>query len=195
MAVHFRRLCGVALCDLDDPDRAAAELDESLAMGLRLVWIPARASAGRAPGHPLHDRFWARLAEAGVPFVLHVGSGPLGIGDEWMNDGRAPGHVDASVHWRSNDPRLPRVAYAGAGFSVPAKTVVTYPPLMTPLRPAVTVPVPLGLSPAKVVNVPVSLIAAQKFPLPTAKIWTCRLIESFAHALPWTPESKSFVSP
>ena len=84
------RLCGVALCDLDDPDRAAAELDESLAMGLRLVWIPARAPGGRAPGHPLHDRFWACLAEAGVPFVLHVGSGPLGIGDEWMNDGRAP---------------------------------------------------------------------------------------------------------
>ncbi len=35
-------------------------------------------------------RFWARLAERGVPFVLHVGSGPLGIGDAWLHDGRPP---------------------------------------------------------------------------------------------------------
>ena len=82
------RLSGVALCDLDDPERSIAELDAALEMGLRLVWIPARAPGGRAPGHTLHDPFWARLAEAGVPFVLHVGSGPLPIDEPWMNDGR-----------------------------------------------------------------------------------------------------------
>lgn len=27
------------------------------------------------------------LAERGVPFILHVGSSPLNIADEWMNDG------------------------------------------------------------------------------------------------------------
>lgn len=85
-----RRLSGVALCDLDDVDRAMAELDAALDMGLGSVWIPARAPGGRAPGHPTHDRFWARLAERGVPFVLHVGSGPLQIGAAWMDDGRAP---------------------------------------------------------------------------------------------------------
>ena len=85
-----RRLHGVALCDLDDVDRALAELDAALALGLRLVWIPARAPGGRAPGHPIHDPFWARLAEHRVPFVLHVGSGPLQIGEEWMDDGRPP---------------------------------------------------------------------------------------------------------
>ena len=85
------RLHGVALCDLDDPARALAELDAALDLGLRLVWIPARAPGGRAPGHPAHHPFWARLAERRVPFVLHVGSGPLPIGDAWMDDGREPG--------------------------------------------------------------------------------------------------------
>ena len=67
---------------------ATAELDAALDLGLRLVWIPARAPGSRAPGHPLHDPFWTRLAERRVPFVLHVGSGPLAIGDAWMDDGR-----------------------------------------------------------------------------------------------------------
>ena len=84
------RLLGVGICDLDDPARSLAELDAALALGLREIWIPARAPGGRAPGHPDHDPFWARLAEHGVPFVLHVGSGPLPIGAEWMDDGRPP---------------------------------------------------------------------------------------------------------
>ena len=85
------RLHGVALGDLDsigdDADRSLTELDAALDLGLREVWIPARAPGGRAPGHAAHDPFWARLAERGVPFVLHVGSGPLPIGDAWMDDG------------------------------------------------------------------------------------------------------------
>ncbi|MEZ5229389.1 MAG: amidohydrolase family protein [Acidimicrobiales bacterium] len=84
------RLHGVALCDLDDAERSLVELDAAMAMGLRLVWIPARAPGGSAPGHPRNERFWARLAECGMPFVLHVGSGPLSIGSSWMDDGRLP---------------------------------------------------------------------------------------------------------
>lgn len=84
------RLLGVAMCDLDDLDRALPVLDEALDLGLREVWLPARAPGGRSPGHVDHDPFWARLAERGVPFVLHVGSGPLGIGDEWLDNGRPP---------------------------------------------------------------------------------------------------------
>jgi len=84
------RLLGVALCDLDEPERALAELEFALELGLREVWIPARAPGGVSPGHNKHDRFWACLAERRVPFVLHVGSGPLQIDDVWRNNGRAP---------------------------------------------------------------------------------------------------------
>jgi predicted TIM-barrel fold metal-dependent hydrolase len=83
------RLHGVALCDLDD-EGSLTELEAALDLGLREVWIPARAPGGRSPGHPDHDAFWARLADAGVPFVLHVGSGPLPIGDQWVDDGAPP---------------------------------------------------------------------------------------------------------
>ena len=82
------RLHGVAICDLDEPDRSVAELDAAMDMGLGLMWLPARAPGGRAPGHPDHEAFWSRLAERGVPFVLHVGSGRLPIGSDWINDGR-----------------------------------------------------------------------------------------------------------
>jgi hypothetical protein len=83
-----RRLTGVALCDLDGGEQSLAELDAALDLGLGQIWIPARAPAGRSPGHSEHDAFWARLAERAVPFVLHVGSGAFSVGDAWMDDGR-----------------------------------------------------------------------------------------------------------
>jgi predicted TIM-barrel fold metal-dependent hydrolase len=90
-----RRLTGVALCDLDDPEKSLGELDAALELGLGQVWIPARAPGSHSPGHPRNDPFWARLAERGVPFVLHVGSGPFSIGEEWMDDGRSDRAAEA----------------------------------------------------------------------------------------------------
>jgi uncharacterized protein len=86
---HDRRLCGVALCDLDGGAQSLAELDAALELGLGQVWIPARAPAGHSPGHSQHEAFWARLAERGVPFVLHVGSGAFSIGEAWLDDGKS----------------------------------------------------------------------------------------------------------
>jgi predicted TIM-barrel fold metal-dependent hydrolase len=88
------RLCGVALCDLDDPARAEQTLDAALALGLGPIWLPARAPAGRPPGHARNDWFWSALAERGVPFVLHVGSAPLSIEKEWTSEDDAPPQAD-----------------------------------------------------------------------------------------------------
>lgn len=88
------RLMGVAMVPLQDVDRAVAEIDAVIETGLATVWIPADAPGGRSPGHPDHDPIWARLQEAGLPFTLHVGSAPLTIDDEWMNDGK-PNTVSA----------------------------------------------------------------------------------------------------
>jgi len=83
-----KRLMGVALLPLDVTVLALQELENIIRLGLKAAWIPHRPCGGRSPGHTDLDPVWARLAEAGIPFVLHVGGNPLQIGPEWMNTGR-----------------------------------------------------------------------------------------------------------
>jgi predicted TIM-barrel fold metal-dependent hydrolase len=82
------RLLPVALLSLDDPERAAAELDVAIELGCRGIWIPAGPCGGRSPGHDDLDPIWARMADAGVPFLLHVGGQAIQIRSEYMNTGR-----------------------------------------------------------------------------------------------------------
>jgi uncharacterized protein len=82
------RLLGVAAIPLDDPEAAVAEVDHALELGLKAVWIPHRPAGGRSPGHDDLDPFWAKIAEAGLPALLHVGGAPLQLSSAWMNTGR-----------------------------------------------------------------------------------------------------------
>lgn len=82
------RLLPVAVLPLDDPALAAAELEHALELGAQGVWVPAGPCGGRSPGHDELDPIWARLAEAGIPFLLHVGAQPIQIRPEYMNTGR-----------------------------------------------------------------------------------------------------------
>ncbi|HEY8616856.1 amidohydrolase family protein [Phenylobacterium sp.] len=68
------RLIAVGVVPLDDPARAEAEIDFALKAGCGAIWIPAAPAGEVSPGHPDLDRVWARLAEAGAPFMLHVGA-------------------------------------------------------------------------------------------------------------------------
>jgi len=81
-------LIGVGATALDDVDTAVAELDHIIQLGLGAVWIPHRPAGGRSPGHDDLDRFWAKLAESGLPALLHVGGASLQLSPEWMNNGR-----------------------------------------------------------------------------------------------------------
>ncbi|MFI4933617.1 MAG: amidohydrolase family protein [Caulobacterales bacterium] len=84
------RLLGVAVVPLDDPDLAMTELEAALAAGLKAIWVPHRPCGERSPGHVDLDPFWARLAQSGTPFVLHVGGAPLQMAKAWMNNGKPP---------------------------------------------------------------------------------------------------------
>jgi uncharacterized protein len=83
-----QRMIGVAAIPLDDPDTAVAEIDHVVALGLGAVWVPHRLAGGASPGHDRLDRFWAKLAESGLPAVLHVGGVDLQVEAGWMDTGR-----------------------------------------------------------------------------------------------------------
>jgi predicted TIM-barrel fold metal-dependent hydrolase len=84
------RLLAVALVPLTDPDRAAAELEACLADGVAAVHVTHDPPPEFSHTHPVYDGVWGRLAEAGVPFVLHVGGSRRGIGRTLHNNGLAP---------------------------------------------------------------------------------------------------------
>ncbi|MDH3685352.1 MAG: amidohydrolase [Myxococcales bacterium] len=75
------RLLPVAMIPLGDPERALAELDEALRLGIAAVQVPSDPPGGHqkgfSPAHVELDPFWARLAEARVPAILHIGGGRL----------------------------------------------------------------------------------------------------------------------
>lgn len=71
------RLLPVGFLSLRDPERALVELDAALEAGVKALWVPSDAPGDFSPAHVSVEPVWARLAEAGVPFVLHVGGGRL----------------------------------------------------------------------------------------------------------------------
>ncbi|MEM1436892.1 MAG: amidohydrolase family protein [Pseudomonadota bacterium] len=87
---HDDRLMPVGVVPLDSPEHAIAELDAALELGMQSIWVPHRAPIGMSPGHVDLEPFWARLAESGTPFLLHVGGSPLQSLKAWSNNGRAP---------------------------------------------------------------------------------------------------------
>jgi uncharacterized protein len=82
-----RRLIGVAMVPLDDPELALKEIARAAELGLGAIWIAADPPGGRSPGHAALEPIWKALAERRLPFILHVGSAALRIPEEWMNDG------------------------------------------------------------------------------------------------------------
>lgn len=82
------RMIGVAAIPLDRPELALEELERVIELGLGAVWVPHRLAGDSSPGHDRLDPFWARLAEARLPGVLHVGGVNLQVRPGWMDTGR-----------------------------------------------------------------------------------------------------------
>ncbi len=82
------RLCAVGMASLTDIDRGLACLDRALELGCDAIWISHTPAGGRSPAHVDNDPFWARLQEAGRPFVNHIGFGPNTIDAAYHTTGR-----------------------------------------------------------------------------------------------------------
>lgn len=84
---HDPRLKAVGFLPLHDPALAVDVLAEALDEGVAAVWIPSDAPGDFSPAHVDIEPVWASLADAGVPFVLHVGGGRL-LPKAFHNNGR-----------------------------------------------------------------------------------------------------------
>ena len=71
------RLMAVGYLPLDSPERAIDTLESALDAGVAALWVPSDAPGSFSPTHVDLEPLWARLAESGTPFVLHVGGGKL----------------------------------------------------------------------------------------------------------------------
>jgi predicted TIM-barrel fold metal-dependent hydrolase len=113
---HAGRIFAPALASLLDLERGVAELDRVLAAGARLVALRPGPVYGRSPADPCFDPFWARLAEARVPVVLHIGiSGyPDLYGTLWGEPGDAAESEMSAFQWLTCFGERPIVDTLGA---------------------------------------------------------------------------------
>ncbi|HLM64228.1 MAG TPA: amidohydrolase family protein [Acidimicrobiales bacterium] len=87
---HDERLLPVAFVPLDDPALAADEVAACLDDGAAAVQVTHDAPKVHSHTHPAFDGVWGALAEAGVPFVLHVGGSRRGIARSLHDNGLPP---------------------------------------------------------------------------------------------------------
>jgi uncharacterized protein len=84
---HDKRLMPVGFLPLDVPELAEREIEEAIKLGLSSVWIPAGPAGERSPTHPDLKGVWARMQDANMPFMLHVGAGALPVPAAYHNNG------------------------------------------------------------------------------------------------------------
>ena len=72
---YQNRIFAVPNLPLDDRELAIEELERLIRQGAKFVNFPPRNAGNRSPADPNFDPFWARLSEAGVVPVVHLGNG------------------------------------------------------------------------------------------------------------------------
>jgi predicted TIM-barrel fold metal-dependent hydrolase len=83
-----KRLLGVAFVPLQDAEHAADEVEAAIELDCAAVLVPSHPPKGKSPTHPDYDGVWARLQDAEVPFMLHVGGGGRPLRPAFHENGR-----------------------------------------------------------------------------------------------------------
>ncbi|MEN8181028.1 MAG: amidohydrolase family protein [Myxococcota bacterium] len=71
------RMLPVCFLPLTDPERSRTELEDLLRLDPGAMWVLSDALGDTSPSHVDLEPIWARLSEARVPVVLHIGGGKL----------------------------------------------------------------------------------------------------------------------
>ncbi len=82
------RLLGVGFTPLHLPERTIELVDEAIELGLPAMMVPSHPPSTHSPTHPDLDPVWARLADAGIPLMLHVGGGGHPLRPSFHENGR-----------------------------------------------------------------------------------------------------------
>jgi predicted TIM-barrel fold metal-dependent hydrolase len=85
-----RRLVPVGFVPWGVPELTVAAVDEAIRLGCGAVLLPSRPARGVSPTHPDYHGVWAALADADVPFMLHVGGGGRGLHPAFHSNGKPP---------------------------------------------------------------------------------------------------------
>lgn len=83
-----KRLMGVAVVPLDNPELAAREIRNAAKFGCKAVWISAAPAGDKSPGHPDLDVVWDAMSDTGLPFMLHVGQAARMLRKQYENNGQ-----------------------------------------------------------------------------------------------------------
>jgi predicted TIM-barrel fold metal-dependent hydrolase len=88
------RIFGTALLSLHDVGEALAELERLLAAGVRLLLITTGPVNGGSPADPQFDALWARIQEAGLIVLFHIGATPFNAfqAAPWGEPANPPSH-------------------------------------------------------------------------------------------------------
>jgi predicted TIM-barrel fold metal-dependent hydrolase len=99
------RLVAVGMVSLRDPELALASLERALDLGCGAILIPTYVDGDRSPAHLAHDPIWARIADAGVPIVCHIGVGSGTLRPAWHDNGHPlpRDHVGGGENVRAKD--------------------------------------------------------------------------------------------
>ena len=71
-------------------------------MGCAAIWVPAVPPPTMSPTHPDMDPVWARCRTLDVPFVCHLGGGPLFLREGFAKNGKK---IEAGRWAARRDPR------------------------------------------------------------------------------------------
>lgn len=98
------RLLPVGYVPLNDPGRAHKLMVEAVELGCDAVMVPSTAAGELSPTHPDLDPVWDTLAQANVPFVLHVGGGGRLLDPAFHNNAMpVSDHLGGGENIRSKD--------------------------------------------------------------------------------------------
>jgi len=84
------RLIAVGFVPWGVPALTVQAVDEAIALGCGAVLVPSAPPRDMSPTHPDYDGVWARLQDADVPFMTHIGGGGRPLRKAFHNNGKPP---------------------------------------------------------------------------------------------------------